>query len=396
MRVTRRVSVKRARTLIASAGVLLPALLLPVTASAAPYVTEYSYTGGAAVGITSASDGNMYFTQGPNQSVSRITTTGVATPMYTLPGTGGAFSLAGITENPNNGKIFIANNANGDLEIASKVSGSYTAGSGLTTVNLGSSPTPDPVDITIGSDNLIYVTDRNNHRILKIDPNDYNDTNDDVITPISVVVASSTPAPFNIATGADGNVWFTQVGNNKIGRLTTGGAHTQYDVTTPSAFVAGIVKGGDGNMWFTMRDVDKIGKITPDGQITEYSLPAGVDHPTGIEAVGNDIWVAATSSSQLVRVSTADPSVMKAFSVDSTPGNLTLGSDGNIWYLGANNKVGKFDLAALAAAEAVVAAPGSPNTGLASVTSNPIATLALTSAAAFTMLMIARRMKNPA
>jgi virginiamycin B lyase len=56
--------------------------------------------------------------------------------------------------------------------------------------------------------------------------------------------------PIGIAAGPDGALWFTNHGNNSIGRITTAGAVTNF--TDPSISLPyGITVGPDGAMWFT-------------------------------------------------------------------------------------------------------------------------------------------------
>ena len=67
--------------------------------------------------------------------------------------------------------------------------------------------------------------------------------------------------PMGIAAGPDGALWFTNAGNNSIGRITTGSPPviTNYPGTPGSP--QGIARGSDDNMWFTNYP-DAIGKIT--------------------------------------------------------------------------------------------------------------------------------------
>ena len=56
--------------------------------------------------------------------------------------------------------------------------------------------------------------------------------------------------PDEIAAGPDGALWFTNRGNNKIGRITTAGTVTTY--TDPGISDPwGIAPGPDGALWFT-------------------------------------------------------------------------------------------------------------------------------------------------
>lgn len=84
--------------------------------------------------------------------------------------------------------------------------------------------------------------------------------------------------PFAIASGPDGNVWFTEIGGRGIARITPAGVVTEFVAGSSPAKVANaIAAGADGNMWFTAVDEwifpspngDRIGRITPAGVVTE-------------------------------------------------------------------------------------------------------------------------------
>jgi streptogramin lyase len=56
--------------------------------------------------------------------------------------------------------------------------------------------------------------------------------------------------PQDITSGPDGALWFTNDGNDSIGRITTGGAVSNYRLSPPSP--SGITAGSDGDaLWFT-------------------------------------------------------------------------------------------------------------------------------------------------
>ncbi len=78
--------------------------------------------------------------------------------------------------------------------------------------------------------------------------------------------------PALLATGADGNVWFTETAANKIGRISPSGVVNEFNVPTPASEPFGIAAGPDGNVWFTEYAGQKIGRVLPDGTITEHSV----------------------------------------------------------------------------------------------------------------------------
>ena len=79
------------------------------------------------------------------------------------------------------------------------------------------------------------------------------------IREFAVPTASSFPE--GITAGPDGNLWFTEIDGNNIGRITTAGVVTEFPVPTASSEPEGIAAGPDGNIWFTEFAVNKIGQL---------------------------------------------------------------------------------------------------------------------------------------
>ena len=85
-------------------------------------------------------------------------------------------------------------------------------------------------------------------------------------------------APFRIAAGADGNLWFTDQGTTKaIGGLTTSGTFTEFSIAlTPAASRARSSVGADGNIWFTdIAPCPRSGGSRRAGRSPSTALPAG-------------------------------------------------------------------------------------------------------------------------
>ena len=128
-----------------------------------------------------------------------------------------------------------------------------------------------------------------------------NDPGNEVLTEFPV----STPGELNdIASGPDGNLWFTDAGNNEIGRITPAGAVAKFAVPTAASGLHGIIAGPDGNLWFTESAANKIGRITPTGAVSELAcIPTANSGPTNI-TVGADgrLWLTETNAGNIARV----------------------------------------------------------------------------------------------
>jgi streptogramin lyase len=161
---------------------------------------------------------------------------------------------------------------------------------------------------------------------------------------------SSIARPNGIASGPDGNLWFTEMGSaNRIGRITPAGVITEFSAgITTGANPGTITAGPDGNLWFSEASASRIGRITPAGVITEFS--AGISGTAGSIAAGPDgnLWFTERSANRIGRITTAG--VVTEFSAglspSSGPSYITAGPDGNMWFTeGIGNRIGRITMA---------------------------------------------------
>jgi streptogramin lyase len=135
--------------------------------------------------------------------------------------------------------------------------------------------------------------------------------------------------PIAITQGPDGALWFTESQGEKIGRITTAGKITTYNVPTKNAVPWGITAGPDGALWFTENLTGQIGRVTTAGQFSEYKIPtSGVALPWLITA-GSDGALWFVEGGYIGRVT-----VSGQFSrFPAAPlGGITAGPDGALWF----------------------------------------------------------------
>src|SRR2546428_5571705 len=118
--------------------------------------------------------------------------------------------------------------------------------------------------------------------------------------------------PSDITKGPDGNLWFLEMNNHTnattldVGKISTAGTVTEYP--TPAGFTLGIAAGPDGNVWFNERDLFSVAKITPAGVVTSYPVPGppSSEDPIGIVAgPDGNMWVTDESSNIVWKVTTS-------------------------------------------------------------------------------------------
>jgi virginiamycin B lyase len=105
---------------------------------------------------------------------------------------------------------------------------------------------------------------------------------------VSIFTSAGIDDPFAITTGPDGALWFTSLGNNSIGRITTRGRVNVFRDERIDQPVA-ITPGPDGALWFTNASYQggkgSIGRITTAGIVSIFPLPP-VQSPWAITVGG--------------------------------------------------------------------------------------------------------------
>jgi sugar lactone lactonase YvrE len=148
-----------------------------------------------------------------------------------------------------------------------------------------------------------------------------------------VLPAASDPTVESITAGPDGALWFTQPAAGIVGRITTDGAITQYQVgSAPYAITAGP----DGALWFTDRDSSTVHRISTTGAVTAFASP-GVSSAAIATGPDGDLWISGSGS--LVRMTPAGiaTTVPIPAPTTATPASMLVGADGDLWFTDTAN-----------------------------------------------------------
>jgi streptogramin lyase len=120
--------------------------------------------------------------------------------------------------------------------------------------------------------------------------------------------------PTDIAAGPDGNLWVTEAPQGapdtrgRVARLTPSGSFTEYALPKANGYPIGITAGRDGNLWFV--DGNKVARITTAGALTEYSTNEYLIRPITTSTRLNTfiVWFIAEDGPQSYRVGFLTPS----------------------------------------------------------------------------------------
>jgi virginiamycin B lyase len=131
----------------------------------------------------------------------------------------------------------------------------------------------------------------------------------------------------SISEGADGNVWFTDGDNDRIGRMTPQGEVTFFALNH-DASPRNLALGHDGALWFAENGADEIGRITTAGQVTTYKVGTS-PVMTIIAGPDENLWYSEENGT-IYKMSTSGKST-RVRNIYRLGGGLT-SAYGNIWY----------------------------------------------------------------
>ncbi len=158
------------------------------------------------------------------------------------------------------------------------------------------------------------------------------------LTPTPTFYAYPLPngaSAFGIVAGPDGNMWFTDEPNGKIGRITPAGAVTEFPLQNSTSDPEGITVGTDGRIWFTEAANAKTGAITTAGAITEYATPSGCVSE-GIAARGDGtLWYPCDGGT--VNAISVAGSLVGTATVGALPYYVVAGPDSNMYLANAGS-----------------------------------------------------------
>lgn len=239
------------------------------------------------VDITSGSDGNLWFTeQGASPGIGMMALVGEAVTEHPIAGSSPTF----ITRGPIANTLVFSdpgNNAIGQIT----TSGAVTE-TPIPTANA------DPLGLAVNSGdvNHVYFVENSASKIGILNVQTHAITEVPTLTPNA--------GPMTIVQGPDGAMWFTENNAAKIGRISTSGVMTEYPLA-PAASAAGLIAASDNNLYFgdvAQNEIGRISAIAP-ATITEYAIPTASASP-GQFAFGVDglLYFTETNGNKIARM----------------------------------------------------------------------------------------------
>lgn len=149
--------------------------------------------------------------------------------------------------------------------------------------------------------------------------------------------------PRDMAYGPRGRIWITEIAGTQgaIEGIDPGGSPAvRATLPDPDPFLGsgiaapdGITVGADGALWFVGWGAryDRLGRLDPTTLAYSFiDLPAG-SHATKLVAIGPDLWIAATGSDRILKLTPPATIAAYALPVGSRPSGLAPASGGGLW-----------------------------------------------------------------
>ncbi|MCH6581194.1 MAG: Lyase-like protein [Nitrospinae bacterium] len=202
-------------------------------------------------------------------------------------------------------------------------------------------PTPDssPADLAFDSQGNLWFTELNANRIGKLVPSQGKPLTQQGFTEYELPHPNSKPHYLTVA--RNGLVWFTEMGGNRIGSLDPKtGIIKEYEIPSPHSEPHQIVEGTDGSIWFLEFQTNKVGRLNPKtGEITEY--PVGPGNPHALAVDGDKLWYTQGGMFWVnlffnklgyLNTKTGEVQEIAVPPEKSVPHGLTLSANGTVWF----------------------------------------------------------------
>jgi len=199
--------------------------------------------------------------------------------------------------------------------------------------------------ITVGPDGNLWFGERQQSKIGKLAPTGGSPQE----FPASGTGGGLTLRMQCLTPGPDGNIWFvvTEAGNGQVGKITTAGVVTLVTGVIASRLF-GITSGPDGNLWFAEATfgASKIGKLTTGGTLTEYAVPSPNGTFSAVSGIvagpDGNLWFPEPDADKIGRITTAGVISEYPVAAGSHPAGIAVGPDGALWFTEpATNRIGR-------------------------------------------------------
>lgn len=167
-------------------------------------------------------------------------------------------------------------------------------------------------------------------------------------------------SPAGLAFDAEGNLWFTEINADKIGKLIpsqtepgTSKGIVEYDLPHPHSQPNHILVARNGMVWFSEMGGNRIGRLDPaTGKITEYEIPTAKSEPHHLaEAADGAIWFVEFETNKIARLDPGAGTIQEFPVNEGHPHDLVIQGD-RIWYSQGGkfwariffNKMASFDM----------------------------------------------------
>jgi plastocyanin len=111
-------------------------------------------------------------------------------------------------------------------------------------------------------------------------------------------------------------MWFTELAGRAVGRITPAGVITEYPIAGNFSGIAGIATGSDGNLYFTENDTHQISSMDLAGNVLQ-TLPTAQRPLSVCNGSDGNLWYTAADGNAIGRWQIAQPGTHHILSMDA-------------------------------------------------------------------------------
>lgn len=176
--------------------------------------------------------------------------------------------------------------------------------------------------VAVGLDQAVWVTELGRDRVARISPSGQVT---EFPLPAAPPIQCGGRCPYGVVAGPDGNIWITEsqlAAGDLVGRMTPTGQYQDWPLPEAGASLDDITVGPDGALWFGEDRAPRLGRVTTDGQITEMPVTMP-NHGGGTEMVTSGeglVWFSVATAPSYAE----EPIVVGVAAPNATPQLYTI------------------------------------------------------------------------
>lgn len=138
--------------------------------------------------------------------------------------------------------------------------------------------------------------------------------------------------PDEIVFDSHGVLYAAELGGSQIAKILPDGKAVWFSLLAADGRIGELASGTDGDVWFTERSANRVGRVTSAGRVEDFSAGSGVVVLDALAVSRDSVWFALYAGIGRLSLKTHALSVIRLPDQHSEPNALAISQSGDVWF----------------------------------------------------------------